>query len=355
MTSRKPILGPSAWHGADMATSSRWVRTLEPTDIAEIDAALRWVQAEGVSWQETTAENFRLDRLGARLGEIADELEEGCGMVKLRGLPVERYEPLELRQIWFGIGGHVGRPIFQNFRGELMREIKDEGASVGERYGQLKRDQEKGGVFLSSYARTLSNGALRFHTDRCDVVGLLCVRQADSGGRSLLCSSVAVHNEMLRRRPDLADALFENVYRSRLGEEKGGADEVYALPIFGVRDGKFTSHYSLTYIEAAQLRPEVPRLSAAQGEALVLLTDLAKELSFEMTLEPGDMQFLNNHVVYHARTPFTDNAGAGRDRLLYRIWLTMPNSRALPEGHEVLWRNIEAGVPRGGIAQAAAD
>src|SRR5579864_3000491 len=220
MTSRKPILGPCAWHGAEMATSSRWIRTLEAADIVEIDAALRRAQGEGVPWQETTAENF----------------------------PLERYQPLELRQIWFGIGSHVGRPIYQNFRGELMREIKDEGAEVGERYGQLKRDQGSGGVFLSSYARTLSNGALRFHTDRCDVVGLLCVRQADTGGRSLLCSSVAVHNEMLRRRPDLLEALFENVYRSRLGEEKGGADMFYPLPIFGVRDGKFTSHYSLTYI-----------------------------------------------------------------------------------------------------------
>jgi hypothetical protein len=338
-----------------MANSSRWIRALEPADIAEIDAALRSTQAKGVPWHETTADDFPLDRLGARLDEIADELEEGCGMVTLRGLPVERYEPLALRQIWFGIGSHLGRPIYQNNRGELMREIKDEGASVGERYGQLKRDKASGGVFLSSYARTLSNGVLRFHTDRCDVVGLLCARQADTGGRSLLCSSVAVHNEMLRRRPDLVDALFENVYRSRLGEEKGGEEKSYPLPIFGVRDGKFTSHYSLTYIEAAQLRPEVPRLTAAQSEALVLLTDLANELSFEMTLEPGDMQFLNNHVVYHARTPFTDDAAAGRSRLLYRIWLTMPNSRALPEGHEVLWRNIEAGVPRGGIAQAAAD
>jgi hypothetical protein len=355
MTSRKPVLGPCAWYGAEMASSRRWIRTLEAADIAEIEAALRSAQARGIPWQETTAEYFPLDHFRRRLDDVADELEEGCGMVKLRGLPVERYQPLELRQIWFGIGGHLGRPIYQNFRGELMREIKDEGAGVGERYGQLKREQESGGVFLSSYARTLSNGALRFHTDRCDVVGLLCVRQADTGGRSLLCSSVTVHNEMLRRRPDLLDELFENVYRSRLGEEKGGAEMVYPLPIFGVRDGKFTSHYSQTYIEAAQLLPGVPQLRAAQGEALALLTALAKQLSFEMTLEPGDMQFLNNHVVYHARTPFTDDPTADRSRLLYRIWLTMPNSRALPEGHEVLWRNVEAGMPRGGIAQAAAE
>jgi hypothetical protein len=353
MKVRQPLLGPCAWHGAEMASSERWIRTLEPADIDAIDAALRAAQKAGLPWHETTADRFPIGRLRECLDDVADELEEGCGMVKLRGLPVERYEPLELRQIWFGIGSHLGRPIHQNYRGEMMREIRDEGAGAGERYGQIKQGGTDG-AFLSSYARTLSNGALRFHTDRSDVVGLLCARQADSGGRSLLCSSVAIHNEMLRRRPDLLELLFENVCRSRLGEEKGGAEMYYALPVFGVRDGKFTSHYSPTYIEAAQLLPQVPRLTSAQSEALALLIDLAKDLSFEMVLEPGDMQFLNNHVIYHARTPFTDDASAGRSRLLYRIWLTMPNSRALPEGHEVLWRNIEAGIPRGGIALADA-
>ena len=84
-----------------------------------------------------------------------------------------------------------------------------------------RRSPTAGGTFLSSYARTLSNGRLRFHTDRCDVVGLLCVRQARAGGESLLCSSPAVHNAMLERRPDLAASLYEDVWRSRLGEEAG--------------------------------------------------------------------------------------------------------------------------------------
>jgi hypothetical protein len=273
-------------------------------------------------------------------------------MAKLRGLPVERYSAEELRQIWFGIGCHLGQPVYQNRTGELMRAIQDEGSVVGERYGQV-RDGDKAPV-LSSYARTLSNGALRFHTDRTDVVGLLCVRQARAGGVSRLASSVAAHNEMLRRRPDLAAALYRDVWRSRFGEEGASADDVYPLPVFGVRDGKFTSHFSLTYIEVAQLAAGVPRLGAAQHEAIQMLLALADELAFDMVLEPGDMQLLNNHVVYHGRTPFEDDAGAGRARLLYRLWLSMPNSRALPAGQEVLWGRIEAGALRGGIRQTTA-
>ena len=336
-----------------MAHSTRWIRTLDAAAVDELDAALRTARAHGHAWHETTRERFPLPTLGPRLAEVARELEDGTGLVTLRGLPVERYAPDELRQLWFGLGSHLGRPVYQNRRGELMREIRDEGQAVGERYGQIPAAGGAAPV-LSSYARTLSNGRLRYHTDRCDVVGLLCVRQSRAGGISKLCSSVAVHNEMLRRRPDLAAALYRPVYRTRFGEEADRPEVAYPLPVFGVRDGKFTSHYSLTFIEIAQQTPGIPRLDPAQEEAIPLLMELAEELSFEMRFEPGDMQLVNNHVIYHARTAFEDDAATGQVRLLYRLWLSMPNSRALPLDHAVLWRHVEAGALRGGIGQVAA-
>ena len=349
---RQPLKDPCAWQGREMTENPRWQRDLTPAEIEEIDHAARALEARGLAWREVTAETFSLPGMKSRFAEIAEELEEGSGMVKLRGLPVERYSPETLRRIWFGIGCHLGRPVFQNRRGELMREIRDEGSEAGQRYGQVAAAGAGGDKpFLSSYARTLTNGPLRFHTDRTDVVGLLCVQQATSGGVSRLCSSVAIHNEMLRRRPDLVELLFQDVPRSRFGEEASSPEATYDLPVFGLRDGKFTSHFSLTYIEAAELVAGGRKLSVAQHEALDLLMALASELAFDMTLEPGDMQFLNNHVVYHARTAFTDGAGARQQRLLYRLWLSMPNSRVLPAGHEVLWGTTSAGALRGGIEQ----
>lgn len=256
-----------------------------------------------------------------------------------------------LEQVSISNSRVLGRPVFQNRSGELMRDIRDEGADIGNNYGQI--ETKDGGKFLSSYARTLSNGQLRFHTDRTDAVGLLCVRKARAGGVSKLASTGAIHNAILARRPDLLDALFEDFWRSRLGEETGSAASVYPLPIFGLREGRLTSHYSLTYIEAAQMVEGVPKLSAAQREAIAMLMAVAEELSFEMTLEPGDIQFLNSHITYHGRTAFEDDKQSGQDRLLLRLWLSMPNSRPLPRGHEVLWGSIEAGKPRGGIGQTA--
>jgi len=347
---RQPLTGPWAWHGDSLEDSGAWVHRLTRSELSEIDAALAGVQQRGAAPGPLDKADFPLASLGDRLADIARDLEEGCGVAKLTGLPVDAYDHRALQILWYGIGSHLGTPVYQNTEGDLMRAICDEGPDVGARYGEVKIN-DGDGTFLSSRARALSNRLLRFHTDRCDVVGLLCVRAARSGGISRIASSVAVHNEMLRRRPDLAECLFAPYYRSRFGEETGRNDDAYALPVFAVRDGKFTSHYSRTYIESAQLLAHVPKMSAAQWEAMDLLHEIAEELCMEMRLEPGDVQFLNSHVTYHARSGFEDDPRPAHRRLLYRLWLSTPHSRALPEGHEVLWRQIGAGQRRGGIVQ----
>ena len=363
----RPVAGACVWRGAEMARSERWRRRLSDAQLAEIDAAVVRVRGHALSWQEVTAEEFPLPGLAPLFDDIRAELEDGSGLLLLQGLDPGRYDLDTLKLLYAGLVRHIGTAVYSNRAGEIMREIRDvtrDGADAGARYGALpgagkagaeKPGAEKPGAFLSSYARTLTSGALRHHTDRCDVVALFCVRQAMKGGLSKLCSSPAVHNEMLTRQPDLAAALYEPVWRSRFGEEDATDASSYPLPVWGVRDGKFTSHYSRTFIEVAQRRTEVPRLSEAQSEAIEMLHALADELSFEMSFAPGDIQFVNNHVVYHARSAFEDGSAeaAGKDggRLLLRLWLAMPNSRALPEDHRVLWGNVAAGARRGGIGQ----
>jgi hypothetical protein len=345
---RTPLAGPDVWTGAEMAGSSRWIRTLGPAQIADLDAALPALR--GRPWTEIGRGDLPLPAWGALLEDIARELEHGCGIVKLRGFPVDRLEEDDLRRLFFGLGAHLGTPLFQNRDGETMRAIRDEGAAAGRRYGETT--DAAGGRFLSSYARTLTNGALRFHTDRADAVALLCVRQALTGGVSRLVSTPAIHNALLERRPDLLEELFGPFWRSRFGEEAATRDSVYPLPIFGVEKGRFTSHFSLTFIEAAQLASGVPPLTDRQREAIDALMAVAEELSFAMTLEPGDLQLINSHVTYHGRTAFADDPAGGRDRLLLRLWLAMPDSRPLPPDHAVLWGSVAAGRRRGGIARA---
>jgi hypothetical protein len=328
--SLKLIGGPGAWQGATLLAERDWIRPLGDGAVREIDAALAHVKKRGRDWRDLTADDFPLPTLARTLAGIADELESGRGVVKLTGFPVERYDEPDLRALYYGVGCHIGTPVHQNGSRGLMRDIRDAGGT-----------------------RVESAEALRWHNDRTDVVGLLCVRKARAGGVSRIVSAVAIHDAMLARRPDLLRAMYQDFYRSTLGDEVGAETPYYPLPVFAQRDGYFTSHFSNTYIEQAQRFPEVPRLTGAQKDALAMLGDLAEELCFEMPLEPGDLQLLNNHVIYHGRTAFTDDAGSRQDRLLYRLWLSMPNSRPLPESHRVLWGSVEAGALRGGFGSGA--
>lgn len=344
---REALQGPFVWTGEELAPSPAWRFELTPAMNAEIDGAFRRFMERGGDWSAMRREDFPLPETQGLLGDIAETLERGLGLAKLSGLPVSRYSDADLKIIWYGIGLHLGTPVSQSHSGLRMKVIRDEGATVGEVYGQLQ--EASGPHFLSAYARAVSNGPLRFHTDRTDVVGLLCIEQAASGGLSKIASTVAIHNEILRRRPDLLEELFRPFPRSRLGEEKDGGELFYMLPIFGLREGHFTSHYSRTYIEAAQKLNHVPRLTGRQMEAMDLLAEVAENLCYRMHFQAGDMQFLNNHVIYHARDAFADDAGSGKVRRLLRLWLAMPNSRPLPEDHAVLWGNVAAGAVRGGI------
>ena len=351
MTVVQAIAGPEAWRGEELARSTDWIREIPPVVIQELEAALRAVQRRGLAWRDIQREDFAIPGSARFLAGVSHALEHGRGVVLLRRLPVERFSEEELKQIYWGLGLHLGTPRCQNAHGELIGEVRDEVRRYGEVY-QPSVAQAPGAPVTSRY-KARSSGPLRFHTDRADVVGLLCVRKARAGGTSKVVSTVTISNEILRRRPDLQALLCQDYVRTREGEEAGGEQTTYALPVFGVRDGRFTSQYSRTFVEAAQRLPGVPPLTTAQNEALDLLAEVAEEQCFRMTLEPGDIQLLNNHVIYHGRTAYEDDDGADNDRLLYRLWLSTPDSRGLPPGFEVLWGSIEPGALRGGIEQSA--
>lgn len=327
-----PIAAPFAWKGADLQHSTEWIRPFSQLELEEIDCALQGVKRLGLAWVDIAREDFPLPNFGQAIAAIAQELETGRGMILLRGLPLA-YAPEDLRTVYWGIGTHLGTAVSQGGRGELLGVVEDEGKDVD----VTKRRGSK------------TAGSLPFHADRCDVVGLLCVRKAKSGGLSRVASAAAIHNEVLRRRPDLIDVFYADWYNSRQGDEAAGESRAYPKPIFAFCDGHFTGLFSPAYIRSAQQYPEVPRLTARQEEALELFGTLADELELNMAFEPGDIQLLNNHLIYHARTNYVDHEEKDRKRLLLRLWLSVPGSRPLPQGYELLFGDTEAGALRGGV------
>jgi hypothetical protein len=332
----QPIAGPHVWTRDDLARRTDWIVTVDPEDVAELKAAVAGVQRERLALLDITPDRFPLPRLSKRLARIAVELESGLGMVQMRGLPVESMSAEQRKALVWGLGTYLGTGLSQSKRGDYLGEVTDLNVQIDAGDARAYR----------------SKGLSRFHFDRCDVVGLLCIQRAKQGGESRVVSASAVHNEILRRRPDLLEVLYQDFYHSRQGEEAPGENPYFKVPLFSVHDGHFSAQLSFLYIESAQRFAEVPRLTERQKEALALVSQVCDELYVESPFLPGDLQLLNSHVTWHCRAGYEDHPEPERRRLLYRLWLSTPISRPLPESYRDSWGAIEPGAVRGGVPSA---
>jgi hypothetical protein len=334
--SRPLIEGLSAWIGADLRTrESEWTYRLSPPEIAEIETALHSVRARGLDIADITRDDFPLPTLGPVLEQLRSEVLDGRGFVRLRGMPVENRPIAESATAYWGVGTYFGSARSQNAKGHLLGHIYDLG-------GSSATDPT-----IRSYATAERQN---FHIDRCDVVALLCLRRAKAGGLSAIVSSMTLHNVMAQRRPDLLERLYQTFPVDRRGEVPPGKAPFYEAPVFNEHNGYLSVLYSRLHIGSAQRFPEARRLTAEDYEALDLLAELAgdPELRLDMTFMPGDIQFLHNHTILHARSEYEDWPEVGRKRHLLRLWLAPPNARPLPPVFTECYGDITIG-DRGGI------
>ena len=330
-----PVSGPSLWYGRDLQQRSDWIRDFSAAELAELDAAVRSFKAGGTPLEEISPASFPLPALGKTLAGILAELLEGRGFAMLRGFPVDRYTREEQAIAYLGLGSWFGRARSQNAKGHLLGHVKDLGLDITDpkvRYYQTSRK-------------------LEYHTDSADIVGLLCLKTAKSGGESFIASSMTLYNEMLARRPDLVPALFEPYPTDRRGEVPEGMQPWFDMPIFHRHAGHLTCIYVRQYIESAQaLFPQAKRLRREQVEAMDLLDSLVNDpqIHLSMAFLPGDMQFLHNHQILHSRNDFENWPEPERHRHLLRLWLAPAGARPLPEIFAPRYGSVVPGE-RGGI------
>jgi len=331
------IRGPAAWRGAELSRSTEWIHHLSDADVAELEAAAAEVGRHGRSVVEIRRAHFALPRLARVLDAIKRELLGGRGFVLMRGLPLERYTLVEAATIFWGLGTHLGAALSQNALGHVLGHVKDLGYDASDPRTRIYQTNQRQG----------------YHTDSADIVGLLCVRPARSGGRSSIASTVTAYNEVLARRPDLISALFEPVATDHRGEVPSGGRPWFSIPVLCWYAGHLTGIYQRRYIESAQRFSDAPRLTARQREALdvfdAVLDDPA--LHLEMDFHPGDVQLIHNHQILHDRTAFTDDTDAQRRRHLLRLWLSPAEGRPLPLVFAERYGTVEPGR-RGGVKPA---
>jgi hypothetical protein len=99
---------------------AQWTYRLPPPEIAEIEAAVKEVQARGLDIADIRRADFPLPTLGPVLDRLRAEVLDGRGFVLLRGVPVEDRPVAESATAYWGIGAYFGSARSQNAQGHLM-------------------------------------------------------------------------------------------------------------------------------------------------------------------------------------------------------------------------------------------
>ena len=309
----KPVIDPAEWYPEEHRDSEQWIYGLSEAEIAEIDAGVARVEERGLDIKDIRREDFPLSTFSGALTEIRQELLDGRGLVLVRGMPIERMTRVQMAAAFWGVANYLGEAVPQNGKGHLLGHVKD----LGLDYAKVRGFQTR--AFMN------------FHADGCDILALCCLHPSKSGGQHRVCSSVALHNEMLKRRPDLVKELAWKFYWTRNGEIPEGKEPFYRQGVFNYHDGYFAARGVSAHIAKAQDLPGVPRFTAAQREAMDLYKALADELAFDVKFELGDMLFMLQHVTLHSRTAFEDWPEPERKRHILRLWLTTGGARPLAE------------------------
>ena len=303
------VLEPQCeWTSADVADEEAWTERFDGAEQAELDAALRHALERSDDVLELGRDDFPLPTLHDRLLGIEDELVNGRGFVRLRGIDRRAYTQTEMEILYWGIGTHLGLPWAQNKHGHVLGDVTDQAKGIDD---PTARGNELGGI------------ALPFHCDGSDLVGLMCLENGRSGGLSAVANSVRIHNLLVVERPDLAAALYDQLPYDFRGEQPPGGKPYYLAPVFTEWEDRLFVRCIPPYIWASQRHPESPRLTAEHREALGEVVRMADDPTNHVTMEllPGDMQFINNYHVLHGRTAYEDDRAAGQVRHLKRLWL----------------------------------
>jgi hypothetical protein len=304
-----PIGRPAAWRRRDVADEAAWRLQLRAEQIEELRRAVAHARGCGRSLAELRASDFPLPTLSAEIARWREEIQTGRGFQVVSGVPVEGFSEEEASLCFWCLGLHMGRPGAQNPQGDLLGHVRDDGADARDPFVRLYR--------------TASN--IDYHCDAADVVGLLCLRAAKRGGASRIVSSVAVHDELLRRRPELASRLYEPFLLDVRNEDASGAIRYLPIPPCRHAGGRLRTFYHSDYFRSVVRHDDVPAFTELERDLLDVYEEIAAspELYLDMQLAPGDIQWLSNHSILHARTAYEDHEAPERKRHLLRLWLSI--------------------------------
>lgn len=305
------LTGPEAWRAADL-TAADWRVTLDDAALDEIRAVAATMRRQPVPILALRPTDFALPACRAAMARVSQILRQGVRFALVERLPMADLSLDEAKAVYWLLSSLVARPVAQKLDGTMIYDVHDTG----------RKPLPGSGVRPDK-----SNVDLQFHNDNAynalmpEVVGLLCVRQAPTGGLSRVMSFATAHNALRDSFPGLLPRLYQPFWFDRQREHHAGEEPVFAAPLFVNDGGTLRARLALHQIRSGYVMqggadPETT--AAIEAIAAVFREDA---LQFSFTMQPGDIQFAANREVGHSRTEFIDAVEPDRKRLLIRIWL----------------------------------
>ncbi|KAK7420850.1 hypothetical protein QQZ08_010251 [Neonectria magnoliae] len=335
------LVSDLVWDGRDLAKSYDWNYHLTEADLEELDEALRGFKALNVPLGQISQETFVLPKLHDSLRAISREIHQGHGFKVVRGIPVDKYTREENIIVYAGLASHIA-PV----RGRQDHLWQGQPADVViSHIKDISREVDAKRIGAPAYTAEKQV----FHTDAGDVIALFALGEAAEGGQSYLSSSWQVYNELASTRPDLIRTLAE----PWASDEFGRAGKRYTLrplvhhqPATAETPERLIIQYARRQFTGYWGLPrsaDIPPITEAQAEALDTLHFLAEKYAASLDFHKGDIQFVNNLSIFHARGGFKDSPE--KQRHLVRLWLRDPElAWKTPEALQPRWDNLYEGV-----------
>ena len=322
MSSFSIINSSGSWKGKEISGQPDWQIDLTENHIKEINEL---ISGNG-------QKNSSITQLFA---DARETLENGPGVVLIRNCPVHDLNEGEAKKLFSILASLIGTLVSQSSEGELIFSVRDSGYKEDDPRSRGPNTRKK----------------LSFHSDRCDVIGFLCLKQAMSGGENQIVSSIAIHNHLVENEPELIKYLYEPFYYRRHNVDTGNELPYCRQPIFSVTEGKFACNLLRVLIDRAYAMPELPDMSEEQKKALDAIEETASltEMHFNFRQRPGDILFLNNWTTLHRRSEFIDFPDPEKKRHILRAWISPPNNRPIDPLFEDNYGDHRAGKVRGGM------
>lgn len=318
MIDMTPIRSASAWL-ASAIRPEHYRFELSAACLDEIRRAVEEIRVHSLPTIVLSPQDLMMPACRAQMAQVRRILAEGVRFAIVDRLPLAEMDEDEATAIYWILSSMISRPVAQKLDGTLIYHVLDTGQQALPGSG-VRPDK--------------TNIEIRFHNDNAynqtppDYVGLLCLRQAMSGGYSRVLSFHSAHNVMAVEFPERLPRLYEPFWFDRQREFHPCESPTFAAPVFE-HDGQLKARFSLHQINSGYALRGEPIDREGQA-AIQAVLDIFENfgLAVDFDLEPGQIQFVDNRALGHSRTAFVDYPEPERKRHLVRLWLRDHGRRA---------------------------